>query len=135
MPSIIVGLVPSIIITIGLVPSILLLFDFSPGILYIYTVEYNIEKTETFSAWLHGLKDVRAKARIRARIERAGKGNLGDWAPEGGEVRAMRIDYGPGYRVYFTIRGKDIVILLCGGDKGTQETDIALANKLLKEIA
>ncbi|MDR2716570.1 MAG: type II toxin-antitoxin system RelE/ParE family toxin [Treponema sp.] len=95
---------------------------------------YEIEQTEPFSAWLHGLKDNQARARIRARVERAHLGNFGDWSPEGGEVRAMRIDYGPGYRLYFTIRGDRIVILLCGGDKRTQEADIKQAHKLAKEI-
>jgi len=94
---------------------------------------YEIEQTETFVKWLHDLKDSQAKARIRARIERAGKGNFGDWSPEGGEIRAMRIDYGPGYRLYFTIRGKHIIFLLCGGDKCTQEADIKQAHKLAKE--
>jgi putative addiction module killer protein len=95
---------------------------------------YDIEQTEIFSEWLDNLKDYRAKARIRARIERAGMGNFGDWSPEGGEVRAMCIDYGPGYRLYFTIRGNRIVFLLCGGDKRTQQSDIKLAHKLAKEI-
>ena len=95
---------------------------------------YKIEQTETFNAWLHGLKDNQARARIRARIERARLGNFGDWSPEDGKVRAMRIDHGPGYRLYFTIRGNRIVILLCGGDKRTQEADIKQAHKLAKEI-
>jgi len=95
---------------------------------------YDIHQTEVFSSWLHGLKDNKAKARIRARVERAGLGNFGDWSPEGGDVRAMRIDYGPGYRLYFTIRGNRIIFLLCGGDKRTQETDIKQAHKLAKEI-
>ena len=95
---------------------------------------FEITQTETFSKWLHELKDYRAKARIRARIERAGKGNFGDWSPEGGEIRAMRIDYGPGYRLYFTVRGNNIIFLLCGGDKRTQEADIKQAHKLAKEI-
>jgi len=95
---------------------------------------YEIVYTETFISWLHGLKDNQARARIRARVERASLGNFGDWAPEGGEVRAMRIDHGSGYRLYFTIRGDRIVILLCGGDKRTQEADIKQAHKLAKEI-
>ena len=95
---------------------------------------YEIEQTETFSAWLHEMKDIRARARIKARIERAGKGNFGDWSPEGGEIRAMRIDYGPGYRLYFTIRGNHIILLLCGGDKRKQDADIKQAHKLAKEI-
>ena len=95
---------------------------------------YEIEQSETFSTWLHELKDIRARARIKARIERAGKGNFGDWSPEGGEVRALCIDYGPGYRLYFTIRDKRIIFLLCGGDKRTQKADIRQAHKLAKEI-
>ena len=94
---------------------------------------YEIEQTEIFSAWLHDLKDIRARARIKARIERASKGNFGDWSPEGGEIRAMCIDYGPGYRLYFTIRGKHLILLLCGGDKRTQNADIKRAHKLAKE--
>jgi putative addiction module killer protein len=95
---------------------------------------YEIKQTEIFKAWLRGLKDNLVKARIRARIERASLGNFGDWSSEGGEVRAMRIDHGPGYRLYFTIHRAKIVILLCGGDKRTQETDIKQAHKLAKEI-
>ena len=94
---------------------------------------YEIEQSDTFVKWLRELKDIRVKARIRARIERAAKGNFGNWSPEGGEVRAMRIDYGPGYRLYYTIRGSRIVILLCGGDKRTQEADIRKANSILEE--
>ena len=96
---------------------------------------YEIQQTEVFTTWLGGLRDDNAKARIRARVERAGKGNFGDWSPEGGEVRAMRIDYGPGYRLYFTVRGNRIILLLCGGDKRTQEADIAAAHKIAKETA
>jgi putative addiction module killer protein len=94
---------------------------------------YEIEQTETFIKWLHNLKDIQLKARIRARIERAVMGNFGDWSPEGGEVRAMRIDYGPGYRLYYTIRNSRIIILLCGGNKQTQKADIKKAHDLLKE--
>ena len=95
---------------------------------------YEIEQSEVFVAWMHDLNDFRAKARIRARIERAGKGNFGDWSPEGGDVRALCIDYGPGYRVYFTIRRNKIIFLLCGGDKSTQQADIKRAQKFAKEI-
>jgi putative addiction module killer protein len=94
---------------------------------------YEIEQSDTFVKWLRNLKDIQAKARIRARIERAARGNFGDWSPEGGEVRAMRIDYGPGYRLYYTIRNGRIVILLCGGVKRTQEADIRNAHDLLGE--
>jgi putative addiction module killer protein len=95
---------------------------------------YEIEQTELFMRWLAELKDIRAKARIRARIERAGRGNFGDWSPEGGELRAMRIDYGPGYRLYYTIRKNKIAVLLCGGSKRTQEADIKNAHALVKEF-
>jgi putative addiction module killer protein len=61
-------------------------------------------------------------------------GNFDDWAPEGGDVRSMRIDYGPGYRLYFTICGKQIIFLLCGGDKRTQDADIKQAHTLTKEL-
>ena len=94
---------------------------------------YEIEQSEVFVTWLRELKDIQAKARIRVRIERAAKGNFGDWSPEGGEVRAMRIDYGPGYRLYYTIRDNRVVILLCGGDKRTQEMDIRKAHIMLEE--
>jgi putative addiction module killer protein len=95
---------------------------------------YEIERTKTYVKWFDRLKDIRAKGRIKARIENAYKGNLGDCVPEGGDVRAMRIDYGPGYRLYFTIRGNKLIILLCGGDKRTQKKDIKKAQKLSKEI-
>jgi len=95
---------------------------------------YEIDKTDIFIDWLHNLADIRAKARIRARIERASKGNFGNWSPEGGEVRALVIDYGPGYRVYYTIRHRKIIFLLCGGDKSTQQADIKQAHKLVREV-
>ena len=95
---------------------------------------FEIEQSEVFTAWLHDLKDNRAKARIRARIERAGKGNFGDWSPEGGKIRAMCIDYGPGYRLYYTIRRRKIIFLLCGGVKSSQKADIKHAHVLEKEI-
>ena len=95
---------------------------------------YEIIQTEAFARWLDSLRDIRAKARIRARIERARMGNFGDWSPEGGEVRTMRIDCGLGYRLYYTIRGSTVVILLCGGDKRGQEADIKRAHAILKEI-
>jgi putative addiction module killer protein len=95
---------------------------------------YEILQTEMFTQWFSGLRDTRAKARIRARIERAHIGNFGDWAPEGGELRSLRIDYGPGYRLYYTIRDGIIIILLCGGDKRTQKADIKRAHALLEEV-
>jgi putative addiction module killer protein len=91
-----------------------------------------ILKTDTFNDWLEGLPDARAKARIAARIDRLALGNPGDVRPVGEGVSELRIDYGPGYRVYFTQRGYLIAILLCGGDKRTQDADIAEARRLAK---
>jgi putative addiction module killer protein len=90
--------------------------------------------TEVFKAWLTGLRDAQAKARIQARLRRAEQDNLGDCAPVGEGVSEMRIHCGPGYRVYFTQRGLEIVILLAGGDKATQAKDIKLAIELAKQL-
>ena len=97
-------------------------------------MEFEVEQLDAFIDWFDNLKDTRAKDRIKARIERAKGGNFGDWSPEGGEVRAMVIDYGPGFRLYYTIRGNRIIFLLCGGDKSTQQADIKRAHKLVKEV-
>jgi putative addiction module killer protein len=86
-----------------------------------------ILKSATFDRWLSGLRDRRAKARIAARIDRLSLGNAGDVKPVGSGVSEMRIDYGPGYRVYFTQRGPVIIVILCGGDKRTQAADIKRA--------
>jgi putative addiction module killer protein len=93
-----------------------------------------IRKTSAFSEWLSGLRDQRAKAKIAARIDRLALGNPGDVAPVGEGVSELRIDYGPGYRVYFTKRGKSIVILLCGGDKSNQNRDIKSAKLLAANL-
>ena len=95
---------------------------------------YEAEQLDTFTTWFDDLTDIRAKDRIKARIERAKAGNFGNWSAEGGEVRAMVIDYGPGYRLYYTIRQNKIIFLMCGGDKSTQKADIKTAHKLVKEI-
>jgi putative addiction module killer protein len=92
-----------------------------------------IRETEIFSAWLQALRDTRAKAKIAARARRLAFGNPGDVRPVGEGVSELRIDYGPGYRVYFVQRGKVLIILLCGGDKSSQEKDIKLARKLARE--
>jgi putative addiction module killer protein len=92
-----------------------------------------IRETGTFSKWLKALKDTRAKARIAARTQRLAFGNPGDVRPVGGGVSELRIDFGPGYRVYYLQRGKVLIILLCGGDKSSQDKDIKLALKLAKE--
>ncbi|EQC00362.1 type II toxin-antitoxin system RelE/ParE family toxin [Photorhabdus temperata] len=91
-----------------------------------------ILKSHTFSDWLVGLKDIRAKMRILARVDRIAEGNFGDVKPVGNGVSECRIDYGPGYRVYFIQKGRQIVVLLCGGDKSTQDKDIKLALQLAR---
>ena len=94
-----------------------------------------VRKTETFARWLDGLKDIRARARVQARIERLIGGNPGDNKPIGEGVSELRIDYGPGYRVYFKKRGRDLVILLAGGDKSKQARDIKNALQLARNIS
>ena len=93
-----------------------------------------IRKTEIFVRWLDGLRDVRARARVQVRIERLAAGNPGDVRPVGEGVSEMRIDYGPGYRVYFKKIGREIVILLAGGDKRTQSADIKTALRLARNL-
>jgi len=93
-----------------------------------------IRKTEAFAQWLDGLDDIRARARILARIERLAAGNPGDVGPAGEGVSELRIDYGPGYRVYYKQCGQSAVILLAGGDKRTQPKDIKTAVRLAKNL-
>jgi putative addiction module killer protein len=93
-----------------------------------------VRQTETFSNWLRKLRDEKARQRIQIRIRRLSLGNLGDVKPVGVGVSELRIDYRPGYRVYFHQRAAELVLLLVGGDKTTQEGDIARARKILKEI-
>ena len=95
-------------------------------------MDYNTNVPEsvkplTFDIWFSGLRDRQARARIAARIDRLALGNPGDVKPVGSGVSEMRIDYGPGYRVYFTRRGPIVIVLLCGGDKRTQAADIKRA--------
>lgn len=92
-----------------------------------------IDQTEHFAKWLAGLRDLRARIAIARRIERMAAGNFGDAKPVGGSVFELRIDIGPGYRVYFTRQRKKRVLLLCGGDKQTQQADIRRAQQLAKE--
>ena len=93
-----------------------------------------IRKTERYAQWLDGLRDMLARARIQVRVERLATGNPGDVKPVGEGVSELRIDYGPGYRVYFTTRGQKLVILLAGGDKRTQATDIKAALHLARNL-
>lgn len=90
--------------------------------------------TEEFRNWLDALKDKRARIRIVARLRMTEGGNLGDWAPVGGEVSEMRIDHGRGYRLYFTRRRRVLIIMLCGGDKSTQQRDIRRAQRIAREL-
>lgn len=95
---------------------------------------YIVQQTEEFRSWHKDLHDLKARIAIARRLDRAAAGNLGD-AKSGGEgVSEMRIDVGAGYRAYFTMRGNTIVVLLCGGDKKTQQRDIKHAAKLAKEV-
>lgn len=90
--------------------------------------------TAVFDRWFERLRDRKAAARVQARIDRAEAGNLGDCKPVGGGVSELRIDYGPGYRVYFVQRGVEVIILLAGGDKGSQAKDIEAAKALAKQV-
>lgn len=94
-----------------------------------------IRETETFSSWLKDLRDDRARAKIAARIRRLAFGNPGDVNPVGEGVSELRIHEGAGYRVYFIQRGSLLIVLLCGGDKATQNKDITRAKTLAKEIS
>jgi putative addiction module killer protein len=93
-----------------------------------------IKRTDEFSDWLRNLRDRRAKAKILARIDRLALGNPGDVAPVGGGISEMRVHEGAGYRIYYVPRGEEIIVLLCGGDKGSQPGDIALAKKIASEL-
>jgi putative addiction module killer protein len=92
------------------------------------------QQTDEFNKWLRHLKDRRAQAVIFNRLDRASKGNFGDTKSTGGSVFEMRIDFGPGYRIYYARRGENIYLLLFGGDKATQATDIKRAKAILKSL-
>ena len=93
-----------------------------------------VRRTEEFSRWVRGLRDANVVARIIARIRRVELGNLGDSKSLRGGLMEMRIDYGPGYRVYYVRRGAEIVILLCAGEKRTQQRDIKRARELAERL-
>ncbi len=95
---------------------------------------FDVRQTPEFVDWLDGLKDMRARIRIVARLRQVEAGSLGDWAPVDGEISEFRIDHGPGYRVYFVRRRRVIIVLLNGGDKSTQRRDIRRAMKLASEL-
>ena len=94
----------------------------------------DIRKSEPFGQWLDGLSDLRARARIQARIDRLQDGNAGDVAPVGEGVSELRLHFGSGWRVYFTEHKGQVIILLVGGRKGTQAKDIKLAMKLARNL-
>ena len=93
-----------------------------------------IQQTETYAKWFAGLRDRVARARIDIRIRRLSLGNAGDTKPVGEGVSELRVDHGPGYRVYFIQRGEVVIVLLAGGDKSTQDKDIRNAKALAKDL-
>ena len=94
-----------------------------------------LRKTALFVQWLDGLRDLKARARVQARIERLVAGNPGDVEPVGEGVSELRIDHGPGYRMYLQKRGRELIILLAGGDKTTQTKDIKVALRLARNLS
>ena len=97
-------------------------------------MKYEVKQTSTFKKWLTKLKDKQAMKAVALRLTRAINGNLGDVKSVGGHVSEMRIFVGKGYRLYFTIKNGQIIILLCGGDKSSQSRDIALAQQILNNL-
>jgi putative addiction module killer protein len=95
---------------------------------------FTVLQTEAFRDWLDRLRDVRAQARIAARLRLAEAGNLGDWKSVGGEVSEMRVNFGPGYRLYFARRQSVLIIMLAGGDKSSQTRDVKRAQRILKQL-
>jgi putative addiction module killer protein len=99
-----------------------------------YNLMVEVRRTEAYNSWFAGLRDRVAKAKITSRIRRLGEGNPGDVRPVGHGISEMRIQQGPGYRVDFVQRGDVLVILLCGGDKSTQDKDIRKAQDLADKL-
>ena len=95
---------------------------------------FDVRRTAEFIAWLIALRDVQARARVTKRIDRLAEGNFGDAKSVGDGVSELRFDFGPGYRIYYTMRGDVVVILLCGGDKASQARDIARAKIMAREV-
>ena len=95
---------------------------------------FQVQQTEHFERWLFKLKDRRATARILARLDSLRLGNLGDCKSLGGGLSELRIHVGPGYRLYFAMRGGKLAVLLCGGDKSTQQSDINRAKRLMSDL-
>lgn len=95
---------------------------------------YTVHQTEDFVAWLDGIKYKRAQVRIAARLRQVEAGALGDWQPIKGDVSELKVDFGPGYRLYFIWRGRIVIVLLSAGDKSSQKRDIRRALKLASEL-
>jgi len=95
---------------------------------------YTVRQTQEFRNWLDDLKDQKAQVRIATRLRHAELGNLGDWQPVSGNVSEMRVDIGPGYRLYFTRRRKVIIVMLAGGDKSSQKRDIKRAQLIARQL-
>ena len=97
-------------------------------------MNYQVIQSGTFRRWLKGLRDRKAQARIVVRIDRVEEGNFGDHHSVGQGVSEMRVHVGKGYRVYYTVRGNAVVILLCGGDKSSQRRDVERAHQMAREL-
>ncbi len=97
-------------------------------------MSYEVVQAETFSQWLGKLRDRAGRARVISRLSRIGGGNFGDHKSVGGSVSELRIKVGPGYRVYYTVRESTVVILLCGGDKSSQQADIDRAHEIVQQL-
>jgi putative addiction module killer protein len=95
---------------------------------------FEVRQTQEFREWLHKLRDDRARVKITERLLRVEGGNFGDVEPVGDGVSELRVDYGPGYRVYFIRRGRVVIVILCGGDKRTQTKDIKRAKRMVREL-
>jgi putative addiction module killer protein len=100
----------------------------------IHCIMFEVKRTDTFDGWLKGLKDSKGRTKIQARIDRLANGNPGDVGPIGEGLSELRIDFGPGYRVYYGRAGKTLYLLLCGGDKATQDADIKSAHAMWKVL-
>jgi len=94
---------------------------------------YILKETAEYSKWLRKLRDINARVAVIKRLVKVGNGNLGDYKSVGSGALEFRIDYGPGYRIYFSLKGNELILLLIGGDKSTQKSDIKLAQELKKE--
>ncbi|HZE91733.1 MAG TPA: type II toxin-antitoxin system RelE/ParE family toxin [Rhizobacter sp.] len=95
---------------------------------------FSVQLAQEFQDWLDALPDRRVQVRIAARLRQAEAGNLGDWKPVGSEVSEMRVNFGPGYRLYFTRRANVLIVMLAGGDKSMQARDIKRAQRILSQL-